>query len=146
MPVIPFIPSTHPLNISFKIHNQYLQMLWKACHPTGVFKTLLKNPKRQFWEQIQTRVQLMLILIPTEEQTMHMRNAVTIPSSNQNVLCGIWSQNKLQRASDTLVWSLCNRHIQVVSWSARGIPTCKPLYWNKSFDSKILYGNKPSDS
>lgn len=89
MPVIPFIPSTHPLNTAFKILKQYLQMFGKACHPTGVFKTLLKSPKRQIWEEIRTRVQSMLILIPTEEQTMHMRNAVTIPSSYQNVLCGI---------------------------------------------------------
>lgn len=76
----------------------------------------------------------MLVLIPTEEQTMHMRNAETIPSSYQNVLCGIWSQNKLQRAWDTLVGCLCNRNMQVVSCSAPGIPTCKVLYWNKSFD------------
>lgn len=100
-------------------------MFGKACHPTGVFKTLLKSPKRQIWEEIRTRVQSMLILIPTEEQTMHMRNAVTIPSSYQNVLCGIWSQNKLQRGSDTLVGCLCKRNVQVVSWSARGTPTCK---------------------
>lgn len=116
MPVIPFIPSTHPLNTSFKTHKHYLQMFWKACHPTRAFKTLVKNPKRQLWEQTVPRVQLMLILIPTEEQTMRMRNAVTIPSSYPNVLCGIRSQNKLQRASDTLVGCLCSRNIQVVTW------------------------------
>lgn len=135
MPIIPFIPSTHPLNTSFKIPKQYLQTFWKSCHPTGVFKTLLKNPKKQLWEQIQTRVQLMLVLIPTEEQTVRMRNAETIPSSYPNVLCGVWSQNQLQRASDTLGGCLCNRNMQVVSWPARGFPTCKscqqrfPAYW-----------------
>lgn len=43
MPVIPFIPSAHPLNIAFKIYKQHLQMLRKASFPTEVFYVRLKK-------------------------------------------------------------------------------------------------------